>query len=129
MIGKAIYNLLSTNAGVSAIVGNKIFPVVIEQEKQPPAITYRLSGKSPNETKTAVSSLDRPQVEITAVSVKYEQLDDMAEKIRLAIDGKKGVFGGVNITNSYYIDEEDDYDQEARAYLRVLTFQIWIKRN
>ena len=129
MIGNAIYNLLSSDPDVSAIVGTKIYPVRIEQKTNLPAIAYRKSGKTGHDTKQAVSTLDKVRAEVTAVHTKYSSIQDLAEKIRKAIEGKTGTFGGVQIHTTYFIDDEDDYDEDAQAYLRIITFEFFIKRN
>lgn len=132
MIGKAIHALLTADSDVTDIVGSgdnaRIFPVAIAQGEVKPAIVYRTVRKDPFDTKSGVSDTDRDEVEIIAVSEKYGDVDDLSEKIRAAVDGKRGTYGGVPVNETYFIDWEDDFDDNARAYLRIITFQIWINR-
>jgi len=129
MIGKAIYDILSKDPDVSAIVDTRIYPVVIEQKAAKPAIAYRKVAKTGHDTKQAASTLDKVRAEVTAVHTRYMSIQDMAEKIRRALDKKSGTFAGVTIHSSYFIDDEDEYDNEAKAYLRILTFEFFITRN
>ena len=44
-IGKAIYNILSTNSDVSTLVGTRIFPNVAPQTTTFPFIIYDVTGR------------------------------------------------------------------------------------
>lgn len=132
MVGKAVYAMLVDSLPVTEMVGSgdnaRIFPVAIHQGEPKPAITYRISNSLPHDTKSGVSDTDRDEVEIIPYSDKYHEVDELAEKIRQAVDGMRGEFGGVSVNESYYIDQEDDYEPNARIFFRIMTFQIWINR-
>ena len=46
-IGKAIYNILSTNSDVSTLVGTRIFPNVAPHTTTFPFIIYDVNGVQP----------------------------------------------------------------------------------
>ena len=57
-IGKAIYNILSTDSAIAAEVGTRIFPNVAAQSESFPFIIYDVQNDSPEDSKDGVAMLD-----------------------------------------------------------------------
>jgi len=127
-IGKAIYNILSTNSNVSTLVGTRIFPNVAPQETRFPFIIYDVTGVQPNDTKDGPSTLDTNDVMISCYSETYTQASDLAQKIRVAMDRiNEGTYGGEQIQSSQfqsYNDIFDDTSGDAGIYRKALDFEI-----
>ena len=127
-IGKAIYNILSTNGNVSTLVGTRIFPNVAPQTTTFPFIIYDVTGVQPNDTKDGASTLDTNDVMISCYSETYSQASDLAQKIRVAMDRiNEGTYGGEQIQSSQfqsYNDIFDDTSGDAGIYRKALDFEI-----
>ena len=127
-IGKAIYNVLSTNSDVSTLVSTRIFPNVAPQTTTFPFIIYDVNGVQPNDTKDGVSTLDTNDVMISCYSETYSQASDLAQKIRIAMDRiNEGTYGGEQIQSSQfqsYNDIFDDTSGDAGIYRKALDFEI-----
>ena len=127
-IGKAIYNILSTNSDVSTLVGTRIFPNVAPQTTTFPFIIYDVTGVQPNDTKDGASTLDTNDVMISCYSETYSQASDLAQKIRVAMDRiNEGTYGGEQIQSSQfqsYNDIFDDTSGDAGIYRKALDFEI-----
>ena len=127
-IGKAIYNILSTNSDVSTLVGTRIFPNVAPQTTTFPFIIYDFNGVQPNDTKDGASTLDTNDVMISCYSETYSQASDLAQKIRVAMDRiNEGTYGGEQIQSSQfqsYNDIFDDTSGDAGIYIKALDFEI-----
>lgn len=128
LLGKAIYNILSNDADVSALVDTNIFPNVAPQKTTFPFIIYDITGIDPNDTKEGVSTLDTNDVMISCYSETYSQASDIARKVRVAMDRiNEGTYAGVQIQSSQfqsYNDIFDDTSGDAGIYRKALDFEI-----
>jgi hypothetical protein len=128
MIGQAIYTLLSTNVGIKAIVDTRIYPMLAEQFADMPYIVYRTISKVPNNTKGGGRGFDRYRVQIDCVGTSFTSLEDLADKVRTAIDDRVGTYGAVTILGSRFEDTTDlvlDFQPDSeRVYQKSMDFII-----
>lgn len=78
--------LLSADATLSGIVGDRIYPLVIPQGKGLPALTVTRNGERPGDTKSGVSRVDTIEVQVSAFSKKYKEASDIAGHLRRILD-------------------------------------------
>ena len=123
MIGSHIYSVLSGATAVTAIVSTRIYPVVIPQTKDLPAIVYSIGSADPSHTNSGARTLDKFQFQLICISRKYSDVDDLAAKCRTALHGYKTT----TVQEIRYQTEMDDFDVEVMAYLRIMTFNMRIK--
>tara|TARA_R110000737_G_scaffold205578_2_gene224162 strand:- start:9890 stop:11038 length:1149 start_codon:yes stop_codon:yes gene_type:complete len=127
--GLVIYNILSGDADVSALVGTRIFPNVAKNKTQFPFIIYDVENEAPTDDKDGVSTLDVDGVMVSVYSKTYVEASDLARKIRTALDRVRGTFGGVvvqSIQYSGYNDLFDDDSGDGGIYRKALDFKIRI---
>lgn len=127
--GLAIYNILSNDADVSALVGTRIFPNVAKNKTQFPFIIYDVDGESPTDDKDGVSTLDTDSAMVSGYSKTYAEASDLALKIRTALDRVKGTFGGVVVQSIQYGGYNDLFDDDSGdegIYRKALDFKIRI---
>jgi len=127
--GLAIYNILSNDADVSALVGTRIFPNVAKNKTQFPFIIYDVDGESPTDDKDGVSTLDTDSVMVSGYSKTYAEASDLALKIRTALDRVNGTFGGVVVQSIQYGGYNDLFDDDSGdegIYRKALDFKIRI---
>ena len=141
MIQEGIYTLLSNDAGVSGLVGTRIYPNVAPQRKKGeaalmPYVVYDVIGTDPVETLAGTSAaLSRATFRFTAWSRSYDTANNVVEKIRLALqqppDDLDGLTGSETIGGVNYIDKGDRYlppgtagDEHGRHGVEV-EYAIW----
>lgn len=124
MIGKAIYTALTGNSALNAILVNKVFPVIIPQADQLPALCYYIGAKEPSPTNDGPSKLDKITLNIHIASMTYFELEDIAEKVRVIIEAMTDS----NIQSIRFNSENDDYNPEGKAYIRNQTYTARQKR-
>ena len=81
--GKVIYTVLSTNAAVVALVGAKIYPLVIPEKTTLPCIVYERSFTNEN-TKDGLSSSESI-INLTVISLDYSNSIAISEAIHTAL--------------------------------------------
>lgn len=126
--GKAIYTILTENAGVSAIVGNKVYPQIAAQGAAFPFVVYVLQDNSPSDTKSGPSTLDEVRYDIVAAAETYSELSSLTERIRLALDRYTGDLGGVEIDSIQFIDLDVDNDPATETYVSSSEYILRVKR-
>jgi hypothetical protein len=104
---KALYDILSSAAGVTQYVGGRIYPSLIDQGAGLPAIAYeQISGPRFHEVSHPMGWVEsRYQISIWAAT--YLQACEISDAVRIAIDGYTGVTVGLDIDHIFVTDEGD----------------------
>ena len=96
MIGDIIDRLLADSA-ITAIVGQRIFPVHVDQDAELPAIMVTITDIETRPTKTAASLDDFVDLDLTVYAKSAKQCFDVAELIRTSLDNFSGTLGSTTI--------------------------------
>jgi len=86
-----IFGILSGNSAVTGVVGTKIYPSQAPQTTQFPFVVFETISTMPNNTKSGVSEMDRYRIQVTTLAKENNQANDIADKIRTALDYYKSV--------------------------------------
>jgi len=97
MIGQSVYSLLSGASAVTDIVGTRIFPLVSQAPSHPPYVVYSVVGGEAWNSMGGQSGLAQSRVQIDAYAVTYAGAQALAASVRGALDGFRGVSGGVRV--------------------------------
>ena len=127
--GLAIYDILSNDSDVSALVSTRIFPNVAKNATTFPFIIYDVESESPEDSKDGVATLDVDSVMVSVYSKTYSEASDLARKIRTALDRKSGSYGGIDVQSiqyNNYNDLFDDNTSDEGVYRKALDFSIRI---
>lgn len=127
MISGLVTRLLADGT-ITGLVGDKIFPVVAEQEVKRPYVTIRRTGTSPTIVKNEVSGKDEVNVNIAAYAESYKECIQILAAIRASIDNYRGISAGINFLNVWYLVSEDLFDKEDETYIVVDTYAARVKR-
>lgn len=128
MMLKALYWLLSNDAGVRALVGNRIYPLVAPQDREKPLLVYQTVSTARGYEQDGADGLVRQRVQITVVAESVETARTTAQALRNCLSGYQGTINGIKI---YLIALENEYDiaPNAESNLRVarMDYQIYWK--
>ena len=113
MIEKTLYQLLSELEGVF------LFPVIIPQERELPAVTYlRLRTIPTNTVKGTNRKHDNGQFQIDIWAGNYLQTAELSEQI---IDRMGVAYGADSLLQE---NKDEPYDSSPGVYHRVLIFSL-----
>lgn len=121
--GAAIKSLLQASITVTALVGDRIYPIAAQEDVQQPFIVYRRSGLSPSHQKDNHAK-DSIFVGVMIVGESYSKTIEIYSAVTAAIERKRGVFAGVNIDDIRLSDSSEDAD--ANYFVQQLEFEIFI---
>lgn len=123
-IGKFIYSLLCTDSRLATLVGNKIFPLIVENETTYPFIIYKRSDMKSNYTKDIHLS-DDVYIDIICVSENYLSGLEIAGIIIELLEDKRFKDKGIEKVQSEYANE----DYLENAFIQTLGFKITITKT
>ena len=129
-VGLAIRALLLDSSDVTAIT-NRIYPELAVEGADAPYIVYSVVSNSPSDAKDG-TPIDEAQVELFSVASTYSAANDLADKVRAALDRKSktvSVSGGaVTLQSIQYTNEVTEVSAERSLYVSVQDYTVRITR-
>lgn len=119
MIEPMIYTHLAGQAGVSALVGARIYPLIMPQDGALPALVYTIVSAVPINSLGGFSGLINPRVQIDCWAKTYGQAKALAEAVHQAMDTRNANF------DALLIDMRDDYEEDTKLYRVLQDYSIW----
>jgi hypothetical protein len=121
--------LLGSTA-VTSLVGARIYPLLAPSSATLPFVTWRRSGITREQTLGAPMGVPRVSVEYSIYGGTYEQARDVADSMRLVLDGYGGTVDNTQIRQASLENESDDFVELAGAevppvYQITQTYDIW----
>ena len=129
MIGKLIYNRLSTDGDILAYVGTKIYPDIVPQNVQYPFVVYTIVNSLPVDFKDGQSNLEEITLQIDVYTQSYDDTQDLANLIRNRLDRFTGTVEGIDVQTIKYVSSDSQvFNAELSVYWMSIDFMINMKR-
>ena len=110
---------LREDAGLSALVGNKVFALVIPQGTKLPCITFQRIGGMPANTLSGHSGLEEIDLQSDVWARDYDEAKAIAKAVRAAMPPSGPRF-------SAHLIEDQDLYEDGTNYFRVnMEFKVW----
>jgi len=123
---KIIYNLLSTNSDLLAVIpASRMFFGSIPQNASLPALTYSLISENEITSQAMTTIKLRSRVQITIATKDYKVTQEIRQLVKFACNHRQGVFNGI-YTDSVIADGvgADFRDDELRVYYTTIDFRL-----
>jgi hypothetical protein len=117
--GELIKSTLAAAPAVTAIVNGRVFPNVIKQGVEMPAVRYMVVDDLPENVLGAAATLRRARVQVDAYSMRYLEAHALAE----AIAGALGAIDGPDVT-ALELARRDGYEDETKLHRVSLDFSM-----
>jgi len=105
----ALVARLTGDAGVTALVGSRVYPQVVPQDAAMPALAYQRISETPEYSHTGFSSLSRTRFQITIEADTMASVKAVAQAVRIALRGVTWSFGAVDVFASFIESSTDGY--------------------
>ena len=129
MIGKLIYNRLSTDGAILAYVGTKIYPDIVPQNVQYPFVVYTIVNSLPVDFKDGQSNLEEITLQIDVYTQSYDDTQDLSNLIRNRLDRFVGIVEGVEVQSIKYMSATSQvFNAELSVYWTSIDFRINMQR-
>ena len=110
---------LREDAGLSALVGSKVFPLAIPAGNYLPCVTFQRLGGRPANTLAGPSGLEEIDLQIDVWARDYDEAKAIAKAVRSAMPPSGPRF-------SAHLIEDQDLYEDGTNYLRVsMEFNVW----
>jgi len=126
MIGKVISTLLKANASLLALVDTgSIFPYVINEDTDTPAIVYSVDSITPEYTKDGWTG-DVNTFSVISIENDYASLQAIVTQVRAALEWKTGTTENVVYWNIMMTSQEEAYNIATDVFVNKLTFEVQV---
>ena len=133
-VGKYIYSKLAADAGVTALVSTRIYPIFIPKSAALPAIVFVVNEEPNTTNKTNPATHDRATVTFrywadAADGVDaYEKINSIHAAVRTVLDYVDGTAGGVTVDVAHFDSVTDGRDEEMTLFMKEATY-TFLSRN
>lgn len=110
-----VYKLLKNDAGVNALVGGRIYPMVAPQNVVRPYMTYRVVAGLKYQCIGGEIYQASYRFQIDAWSETYSNVKAISTAVKSAL---------VGFMASNNINIEDDYEDESELFRQIIDFKI-----
>ncbi len=100
---------LVADAGVSALLGTKIYPLAADADATLPWVTWRRSAIRREQTLSGPMGVPTVVVEYDIVAATYEAARTLADAIRGVLDGYTGTIDNTTVRQARLDDESDQF--------------------
>ena len=130
-VGLAIRGMMQDDATVSALVGIRVYPELAPEGVSMPYLVYSVVSNSPSDAKDG-TPIDEAQVELYSVASTYSAANDLADKVRAAMDRKSKTVsvaeGDLVVQSCHYTNEVTEVSADRKTYVSIQDYTIRIKR-
>lgn len=109
MIEETLFTRLSTFAGLTALVGPRIYPVIMPQGTTKPAVVYQRISSTRDSCMVDDAGIVRARFQVTVWAISHASAIAVKEQIRLALQR----WADVGVQDTYIIGEYDLFDEAA----------------
>jgi hypothetical protein len=103
--------LLTTDTAITALIGAppvaRVYPLVIPQDADMPAIAYQRISSVPSRSHSGFSGITQTRFQVTAEADMYSTVKALAIAIRRRCEAYHGGLGGV-MFHSVFVENETD---------------------
>lgn len=131
---EGIYATVIADAGLSALIVDRLYPDIIDQKRTMPYITYQMESQEGVPHMAGVSGLARTEIQFTIWAATPESRSAVLKALRLLFDGKVRQTLGVvfvqisrNTGNIDTKENPDDGSQNA-VYGTFSDYSFWHNR-
>ena len=126
LAAEALVYLLGANAGVSTMVGGRVFPQIVPQTAGRPAIAYQRISATPEYSHSGFSSLTRTRYQLTLEGNTHMEALSLALAVRRALAGKTNVVGDLTVVTMVE-NESDGFGDTAQV--PVVRMDLMMQHN
>jgi hypothetical protein len=104
-----IYQRLVTTPGVARLVGFQIYPVAVPKTATLPFVIYKRNNISRESSLSGPIFMPVVNLQIASWALYYDSARELADEVRLALDGRVATLAGVTIHDMRLVSETDDF--------------------
>lgn len=116
---KALLRTLREDAGLYALVGNKVFALLVPPGTTLPCVSFQRLGGRPANTLAGASGLEEIDLLIDAWARDYHEAKAIARAVRAAMPANGPRFG------AHLIEDQDLYEDGTNYFRVSMEYKVW----
>lgn len=124
-VRQAVYSQLANNAGVSALVSTRIYPLVMPQQPTMPALVYAMVDNNREQVHRGQTTGVKARVQVTCWGATEASAAAVKDAVRLAMIGAQGSVASVTIDGVVCEGEVEGFEPDTTRHWIALDFFIW----
>lgn len=121
---------LIANATVAGLIGTRIYPVLAPAAAQLPLVTWRRSGITRAQTLGGPMGVPQVSVEYSIFAATYETAREIADAMRVTLDGYGGTVDNTTVRQTALDNESDEFVQLQGSDLPAVyqitqSYDVW----
>jgi hypothetical protein len=123
-------SVLVGSTAVTSLLSTRIYPVLAPASAASPFVTWRRASIQREQTLGGPMGMPRVTVEYSIYGTTYEQARDVADAMRLVLDGYGGTSDNTTVKQTSLENESDDFATLAGSdlppvYQITQTYDVW----
>ena len=124
-IEEAVVVRMGGDAGLTALIGTRLFPLRVPQDADMPAIAYQKISSPKTHSHSGSSHLAQSRIQFTCEADDYATAKAVANAVRDCWDGFAGTVDGVRIDSALVQDDRDGWSEEHAAPVVRVDVMVW----
>lgn len=124
-IQTALYAWLTAQAGVSALVGDRLYPLRLPQKCAYPAIRYERDNTDRSTDHDGQGDLLTTDLQLDSVATTLAAAVNVADAVRSALLNYSGAMGDLHVYRVELVADFETWDQTLEAYRASQAWTIW----
>lgn len=106
---KHVFLRLATSARVARLIGFQVYPIAVPKNAVLPFCIYKRNNISREAHLAGPMFQPLVSLQIASWALNYDGARELADEVRLALDGATGTLAGVTIEDIRLVSETDDF--------------------
>jgi hypothetical protein len=106
---KHVFQRLVTTPAVARLVGFQVYPIAVPKNAALPFCVYKRNNITREAHLTGPLYQPVVHLQIASWALSYDVSRELADEVRLALDGRIGTLSGVTISDIRLVSETDDF--------------------
>ena len=130
-IEAALFTIVTGDVAIAALIGDRMVPVIKSGDTYPLVRFQKIDGRR-DRTLSGPNGLALPRFQLDSWATTYDAARDLADKLRLVLDGYDGTVGGVRLLSVVIEDERDLHEAVQpvgegvpRLFGRSQDYTVW----
>lgn len=125
IIEAALRGHLLASPGIASMVDDRVYANRMPPDGGFPVITFQRISTLSQESLSGASGLERVRFQIDAWAKGYAAAINLAEQVRLSIQGFRGIMGAVTVHGVMMLNRNDQYEDDTDLHKNSMDFALW----
>ena len=125
-LSESIYSELSTEASITALVSDRVFPVIAPVSADFPLIVYEKFSVDEGYSSSGADGIFGSLYRFHIFSTTLSNAEAIRSALRSFLSDKTGTFGTNSLNHLRVIAEADEYEQDTQLYHILIDFNFLV---